>query len=99
MEPFARLAKPDVKASVVPRYSMALLLTLSSCTTSPAQNIVGSFFPSWLLCAVLGVIVATALRQVLLLADLDSRLILPLLTYAAIAGAATLAIWLACFGD
>ena len=59
----------------------------------------GSFFPSWLLCAVLGVVGAVAFRQVLLLADLDSRLLLPLLTYVAVAGATALAVWLACFGD
>ncbi len=76
-----------------------VLLALCGCTASPAQNIVGSFFPSWLLCAVLGVIAAVAFRQMLVLVDLDSRLVLPLLTYAAVAGAATLAIWLACFGD
>jgi len=76
---------------------MAVLL-LAGCSTSPAQNLFGSFFPAWMLCATAGVITTVILRKVLSVIGVDRHLIAPPLTYSCIAVASTLLVWLLWFG-
>jgi YtcA family len=45
--------------------SQVAVLFLAGCSTSPAQNMFGSFFPAWMVCAVAGIAGAIVLRQVL----------------------------------
>ena len=71
---------------------------LASCSASPAQTVMGSFFPSWMLCALLGLIAATGLRFALAAMGVHSYLIAPLLTYIAVALAVAMLIWLLWFG-
>ncbi len=78
--------------------SACIMLTLSDCASAPAVNVVGSFFPAWMLCALIGIAVAVCLRQVLVLVGLEDSLVLPLLTHTAVGVAATLAVWLIWFG-
>ncbi len=72
---------------------------LAGCSTAPSQNIFGSFFPSWLLCGVLGITAAVIMRQVLRLVGLGDDLWLPFLSYPAMALAVTFGIWLIWFGN
>ena len=82
--------------SRVPLMSAALLL--SGCSGSPEQNVLGSFFPAWMLCAALGIVVAVIIRQILCALGINEHLIAPPLTYLCFAVAATLLIWLVWFG-
>ena len=75
-----------------------VFLFLAGCSTAPAQNIFGSFFPAWMLCAVFGLLSAVAVRQVLYAVAISQYVIAPLLTYLCIAVAATFAYWLIWFG-
>ena len=75
-----------------------MMLTLSDCAGAPAVNVVGSFFPAWMLCALIGIAGAVCLRQVLVLLGLEDSLVLPLLTHTAVAVAGTLGVWLVWFG-
>ena len=85
--------------AVVGRLSLAATaVNVSACSVAPCQNIMGSFFPSWMLCSLLGVISAILFRQLAILAGLGNYIVLPLLTYAAIAGAMTMIVWLTWFG-
>ncbi len=70
----------------------------SACSAAPAQDVFGSFVPSWLLCALAGIAAAIACRLVLGFAGLSDHLLLPPLTYVGIAVAVTLAVWLLRFG-
>ena len=74
------------------------MLTLAACTGAPAINVVGSYFPAWMLCALLGIALAVCIRQALVILGLEGNLVLPLATHTAVALAATLAIWLVWFG-
>ncbi len=74
------------------------MLTLGGCTGAPAINVVGSFFPAWMLCSLIGIAGAVCLRGVLVLLGLEQSIPAPLLTHAAVATAATLAVWLIWFG-
>lgn len=73
-------------------------LCLAGCSASPAQNMFGSFFPAWMLCAAAGIVIAIILRQVFGTFGLNRDLIAPPLTYFCIAVAGTLLLWLLWFG-
>jgi YtcA family len=65
---------------------------------SPTLNLFGSNFPAWMLCAVVGILAAVIIRQVLVAAGIGEYVISPLLTYAGLAVSATFLVWLVWFG-
>ena len=73
-------------------------LVLAGCGASPVQPILGSYFPAWLICAVIGVVATAIIRQLLVVADLEGHLFLAPLTYAGMALGICLAAWLVVFG-
>ena len=77
---------------------VAVALALGACSRSPAQDLVGSFFPAWMLCAAGGIVAAVIIRLILGALGINDYLVAPPLTYVAIAGSATLLIWLAWYG-
>ncbi len=80
------------------RCRVPLALTLSACSPAPSQDVFGSFFPSWILCGVIGVAVAVGARQVLVSTALDQHLLMPAITYFSVAIAASMLAWLFWFG-
>lgn len=70
----------------------------SACSQAPAQDVFGSFVPSWLSCAVAGLAAAVLCRFLLKFAGLSDQLFAPPLTYVGIAVAVALAAWLFWFG-
>ena len=77
---------------------MATLAACSSGPSAPSIAIFGSFFPAWIICAVLGVIVAVLVRQLLIIIDLDGYLPVPLLVYLSMAIASGIGLWFLWFG-
>ncbi len=71
---------------------------MSGCSAAPAQDILGSFFPAWMLCAAIGVIATVLARLVLIAVGIGDQLVLPLLTYLGFASCVTLLTWLLWFG-
>jgi len=65
---------------------------------SPTLDLLGSYFPAWMLCAVAGVVIAALIRQVLAVVGIGEYVIAPLLTYAGLALSTTWLIWLLLFG-
>ena len=65
---------------------------------SPTLNLLGSYFPAWMLCAAAGVVTAVVIRQVLVVVGIGEYVVAPLLTYAGVALGATWLIWLLLFG-
>jgi YtcA family len=72
----------------------ALLSALSGCDGAPSRNILGSYFPSWMLCAVAGIVFALLVRALLKSSGLLQELPLPFVVILAIACAGTFATWL-----
>src|SRR5207253_8997337 len=67
----------------------------------PQINVIGSFFPSWMLCAAIGVVIAVIARQVFLRAGVDPSLGPRPLVYPSLALLVTLApsvTWLSIHG-
>ena len=65
---------------------------------SPTLDLLGSYFPAWMLCAAAGVVTTAVIRQVLAVVGIGEYVVAPLLTYAGLALSATWLIWLLLFG-
>ena len=77
---------------------VAIALPVAACSYSPTMDLLGSYFPAWMLCAVIGIVASIIIRQILVVAGINDYVVAPLLTYAALAVSATLLIWLLWFG-
>jgi hypothetical protein len=64
----------------------------------PSLNIFGTFFPSWLFCAVLGVVAAVIAYVVLSRTRLGAEIKPAMLAYPSVALSVTFVLWLAFFG-
>ncbi len=92
-------ASTGVSGRLRDRVSVAAALTLlSGCSSAPSRNILGSYFPSWMICALIGMGATVALRTVLAKAGIDAALPMPIVVYLAFATAFSLAIWLLWLG-
>jgi hypothetical protein len=67
----------------------------TSCSRAPSFDILGSFFPAWLLCLALGLLLTVAARWLFLRAR--AVIALPVLTYPSLTVLFTCALWLAWF--
>lgn len=78
-----------------PRFLLALMgFMLSSCDGAPSRNILGSYFPSWMVCALAGIAAAAIARAILKATGLLGELPAPLAVMLAIACAVTFGMWL-----
>jgi YtcA-like protein len=71
------------------------LLVLASCSRAPSFDVLGSFFPAWLLCLGLALPLTLATRWLLL--RVHVVLAFPILTYPSLTALFTFALWLAFF--
>jgi YtcA family len=74
--------------------ALLLICGLCGCSGSPSRNILGSYFPSWMVCALAGLVVALLARAVLKSTGLLAELPVPPLVLLAVGCATTFAIWL-----
>jgi YtcA family len=63
----------------------------------PQINIIGSFFPSWMLCAAIGIVVTVLARLLFLRVGVDPYLGPRALVYPSLALLVTLVLWVALF--
>jgi hypothetical protein len=73
----------------------ALLMT--GCSRAPSFNILGSFFPAWLLCGVLGTALAVIARVVFARTGFEKELSPLIVVYPCLAAFFTFSIWLIFF--
>ena len=63
----------------------------------PQINIIGSFFPSWMLCAAIGIVAALLGRRLFIRAGLDPYVGPPALVYSSLGILVMLMLWVAFF--
>ena len=63
----------------------------------PQINLIGSFFPSWMLCAAIGIAATALARRVFVRAGVDQHLGPRALVYPSLAVLVTLVLWVAMF--
>jgi len=85
------------RSSRVIKYELVFaLLLFTSCARAPSFDIVGSFFPAWLVCLIAAILL-TALTG-WLLRRLQIPVAVPILTYPSLTAFFTFALWLVFFG-
>ena len=75
----------------------ALLLLATGCSRAPSFSILGSFFPSWILCGVLGILLTVVVRVFFVRANFEQELSPLIVVYPCLALLFTFSIWLVFF--
>jgi len=70
------------------------LSSLGGCNGAPSRNILGSYFPSWMVCALVGIAIAGIARAIFKATGILQELPVPFVVFLAIGCAATFALWL-----
>ena len=73
-------------------------LSITGCALSPSVNILGSFFPAWLISIVTGLVLALIVWRVLIAAGIAPYLTPAGLVYPCLAALLIFASWLVLFG-
>jgi len=69
----------------------------AGCSRAPTFNVLGSFFPSWILCALLGILLTVAARLGLVRAGIERQLSPLVVVYPCLTAFFTFTIWLLFF--
>ena len=78
----------------LPRVAVGALACLGAAGCDPTVNVLGSFFPSWIVCMAAGGAVTAVLRQVFAVARLEPHLGPLLLVYPSLWLLTTMLTWL-----
>ena len=81
------------------RLSLTILpaLLLAGCAHSPTLDVLGSYFPAWIVCILIGLVLTVITRQLLIGFKLNVHLRFAGLVYLCMTVLWTLAAWLLCF--
>lgn len=70
---------------------------LVACSRAPTFNILGSFFPSWILCGIVGIVLAVVVRLIFVRIRLEPQLRPLIVVYPCLALFFTFTTWLIFF--
>ena len=76
---------------------MAVMILLSGCGRAPSFDIIGSFFPVWMVCVAIAVVLAFVVRYFLLRAKLEQEVGPLALFYPSVVILFTSLLWLTFF--
>jgi hypothetical protein len=77
--------------------SFGSTLLIAGCSRAPSFNLLGSFFPAWILCGVIGILLAVAVRLFFVRIELEQQLKPLILVYPCLAAFFTFTLWLLFF--
>jgi hypothetical protein len=77
--------------------ALGSLNAVAGCARAPSFNIVGSFFPAWLICMVAGIGLATIANWVLRRYKLDQQIVWTIVVYPCLAAFFAFTLWLIFF--
>jgi YtcA family len=78
--------------------SLAAALLIFGCSRAPTLNILGSYFPAWIICGVIGILLASLVRWCFVRIKLEDHLLWPLiLVYPCLTAFFTFTLWLLFF--
>jgi len=73
------------------------LSPLAGCQQAPSFNVLGSFFPAWLVCLIVGILLTAGSRFLLSTVHLEKALSPPIVMYPCLTVVFTFALWLIFF--
>jgi hypothetical protein len=82
---------PDIAACA------SVTLASAGCSRAPSLNILGSFFPAWILCGVVGIALTAIVRVSFVRANFEKELSPLILVYPCLAAFFTFSLWLLLF--
>jgi YtcA-like protein len=95
MMPRARVSsRPRSGDAVSLCLALVVVSGLTGCDGSPSRNILGSYFPSWMVCAIAGIAIAGVARMIFKSTGLLQELPVPFVVLLAIGCASTFTLWL-----
>ena len=77
--------------------ALAAMLPLYGCSHSPDFNILGSYFPAWLLCITVGILLTTLIYWLLQRLHLDAGVRPTIVVYPCMAAFLAFTLWLLLF--
>jgi YtcA family len=93
-----RLLGRGIERATAVGASFAATLLAAGCSRAPSFNILGSFFPAWIGCGIIGILLATAVRVFFVRIKLEDELLMPLiLVYPCLTAFFTFTLWLLFF--
>ncbi len=67
---------------------------LGGCSSAPSRSVLGSYFPSWMICVLVAMALTIAVRTVLAKVGVEDELPAPIVVYLAFTLAFSFALWL-----
>lgn len=77
--------------------SSATTLLIAGCSRAPTFNLLGSFFPAWIVCGVIGILLTLAARLFFVRIKLEQQLKPLIVVYPCLAALFTFTLWLLFF--
>jgi hypothetical protein len=77
--------------------SLFALLSVSGCSRAPTFNILGSYFPAWIFCGLIGTLLAAGARVLFVRVKFEQELSPLIVVYPCLAAFFTFTIWLLFF--
>ncbi|MGD0892654.1 MAG: YtcA family lipoprotein [Terracidiphilus sp.] len=74
-----------------------LTIEIAGCRRAPTFNILGSFFPSWLICLFAGIILSVIANRIFARFDLEKEILWPIAVYPCLALLFASVFWLIFF--
>lgn len=81
----------------VPLTTVSALSLLTGCSRAPSFNILGSFFPAWIFCGVIGILLTVAARLYFVHIKLEQEFSPLILVYPCLTAFFTFTLWLLFF--
>lgn len=82
----------------MPISAMLSLITLTGCQRAPSFSIAGSFFPDWIFCCLVGIVIAVVVYRLFIVWKMGSEVQPAVLIYPCIALSCAATVWLVLFG-
>ena len=86
-----------IKRTAAAGASVAPTLLAAGCSRAPSFNILGSFFPSWILCGVIGLLLTVVARLFFVRMNFEQQLSPLILVYPCLTAFFTFTLWLVFF--
>ncbi len=85
------------KKSVIQSVGLLVAIPLAGCTRAPTFNILGSYFPAWLLCILAGIAAASTISFLLGRFGRQHLVRWTIVVYPCLAASIAFTLWLALF--
>lgn len=88
--PFRKAAERAATGGIV----FVALQLMAACSRAPTLNILGSFFPSWIFCGLLGIVLTVVARLALVRAGIEQQMSPLVVVYPCLTAFFTFTLWL-----